>query len=178
MAQTLVFDEEGNRFESFISLFPEMMVTLGTTLCSFRDGVLWTHDNEPYYNNFFGVQYNSHITPVFNKDQIDKKSFLTIEERASQVWDCPEIVTSSNSFGSTKQASNLIVNDFEELESNFNAAFLGASNSIGGVIEGDSLKGNTMTVKLRAIIPDPPNNILVSLSSVEVSSIPSPKNLR
>lgn len=178
MAQTLIFDEEANRFESFVSLFPEMMVTLGTTLCSFKDGVLWTHDDEPNYNNFFGVQYDSYITPVFNKNVIDKKSFLTIEQRASQAWDCPEIVTSSNAYGSTKQTSNLVTADFEEFEGNHNAAFLGASNSIGGIVDGDSLKGNTITVKLRAIIPAPPNNNLVSLSTVEVSSIPSPKNLR
>ena len=172
MAQTLVFDEEANRFESFISLFPEMMVTLGTTLCSFRDGVLWTHDNEPHYNNFFGDQYDRTITPVFNKNVIDKKSFMTMEQRASQVWDCPAITTSIG------QTSNLIVDDFEELEGNYNAAFLGAINSEGGMIEGDSLKGNTVTVKLRAIIPVPPNNNLVSLSSVTLYTIPSPKNLR
>lgn len=177
-AQTLIFDEENNRFESFVSYHPEMMVTLGTTLCSFKDGVLWTHDNEPYYNNFYGVQYDSDITPVFNKNQIDKKTFEVIEEISSQAWSCPEIITSSNSYGSTKQVSNLVVDDFEEIEGNYNAAFLCDTNSIGGLIEGDSLKGNLMSVKLKAIIPDPPNNLLVTLSSVTVKSINSPLNIR
>ncbi len=177
-AQTLVFDEEQNRFESFMSFQPEMMVTLGTMLCCFKNGVLWTHDDEPHYNNFFGTQYDSYITPVFNKQPIDKKSFQAIEVVASQAWDCPEIITSSNAYGSTKQTSNLIVDDFDELEANYSAAFLGASNSIGGVIEGDSLKGNLMSVQLRAINPAPPNNNLISLSSATVLYKGSPLNPR
>lgn len=177
-SQTLIFDEEGNRFESFVSYLPEMMVTLGTTLCSFKDGVLWTHDDEPNYNNFYGVQYDSFITPVFNKAVIDKKTFMAIEEIASQAWDCPEIVTASNEYGTVKQTSNLVVSDFEELEANYNADFLGATNSLGGLVDGSSLKGNLITVKLRAIIPQPPDNNLVSLSSVLVKSINSFLNIR
>ena len=178
MAQTLIFDEEANRFETFATLFPEMMVTLGTTLCSFKDGVLYTHDNEPHYNNFFGVQYDSFIEAVFNKSQIDKKTFQAIEEKASQVWDCPEIETSLNSYAGTKQESNLVVSDFEELEGNFNAALLHDENSIGGLIDGDVLKGNYCTIRFRAIIPAPPNNNLVSLNSVQLKSINSPLNVR
>ena len=177
-AQTLIFDEEKNRFESFVSFFPEMMVTLGTTLCSFKDGVLWTHDDEPHYNNFYGVQYDSYITPVFNKDANFTKDYKVIEQIASQAWGCPEIETSSNSYGSTKQTSNLIEEDFDEVEGKFTTAFLGASNSIGGIIEGDSLKGNVCSIKLRAIIPDPPNNNLVSLSIATVMAKGSPVNQR
>lgn len=176
-AQTFVWDEEANRFESFISLFPEMMVTLGTTLIAFKNGQLWTHDDDNHYNNFFGVQYNSYITPVFNKLELDKKTFIAVEEIASQAWDCPEIITGSNAYGSTKQISNLIVEDFEELEGNFNAAFLGASNSIGGIINGDSLKGNLMSVQFRAIIPEPPNNLLVSLALLKLKAINSALNV-
>lgn len=177
-AQTLIFDEENNRFESFVSYHPEMMVTLGTTLCSFKDGVLWTHDDEPYYNNFYGLQYDSSITGIFNKNQLYKKTFESMEQIASQVWDCPEIITASNSYGTTKQQSNLVVDDFDELESNFNTAFLCDTNSIGGLIDGDTLKGNLCTIKFRAIIPDSPNNNLVSLSSITVNSIDSPLNPR
>lgn len=176
-SQTLIFDEEGNKFETFASYKPEMMVTLGTTLISFKDGVLWTHDDDTHYNNFYGEQYDSYLTAVFNKAAGDKKTFLTVEENASQAWYCPQIVTSSNSYGSVKQTSNLIEEDFEELESNFNAAFLGASNSIGGLIDGDSLKGDLMTVQFKATIPEPPNNLLVTLALISVKSINSPLNV-
>lgn len=177
-AQTLLFDEEKNRFETFASYFFENIVTLGTLLVTYKDGQAWTHDDEPHYNNFYGEQYDSYITPVFNKAEVDKKTFMSIQETASQVWECPEIITASNEFGTTKQTSELIVQDFEEYEGNYNAAFLGASNSLGGLINGSSLKGNLMSVKLLAIIPDPPNNNLVTLSTAIIHSINSPLNIR
>ena len=175
-SQTLIFDEADNKFESFVSFIPEMMVTLGTTLCSFKDGVLWTHDDDGNYNNFYGVQYDSSVTAVFNKNEAYKKTFVAVEEIASKAWDCPEIITGSNEYGIVKQQSNLIVQDFEELEGNYNAGFLNASNSIGGLIDGSSLKGNIMSVKFRAKIPAPPNNKLVTLVSANVKSIESPEN--
>ncbi len=177
-SQTLIWDEEGNRFETFVSLFPEMMVTLGTTLCSFKDGILWTHDDYDHYNNFFGVHYPySNITPVFNKNEVSVKTFETIEQLASQAWGCPEIVTSSNSYRKVKQISSLIASDFDELEGKYNTAFYCDANSIGGLIDGGTLKGNLMSVKLQATIPEPPNNLLVSLVLIQIYSIDSPLNV-
>lgn len=168
-AATIVFDEAGKGFESFSSLRPEMMVTLGTLLISFKDGQLYTHDSASY-NTFFGATYDSTITPVFNKAELMKKTFTALEEVSSQVWDCPEIETSLNSHTTVKQQSSLITEDFEELEGNFNASFLRDRNSIGGLIGGDALKGNYMKVKFRA---QSPTN-LVTLILVSVSSIDSP----
>jgi hypothetical protein len=151
-----------------------MMVNLGVLFVSFKDGVLWTHDNEPFYNNFYGVQYDSTITPVFNQNEIKKKTFIAVTELASQTWDCPEIETNSNVSGGIKQISNLAISDFDEKEGDYHASFLRATNSPGGLIDGDTLKGNIIKIKLRAINEQPPNNHLVVLNLVTVSSIDSP----
>ena len=177
-AQTILFDEEVNRFETFASYHPEMMVNMGVLLVTFKDGHLYTHDDEGHYNNFYGVQYDSTITPVFNQNENIKKTFISIEEQASSVWDCPEIITSSNEYGQTKQVSELITSDFEELEGNFNSSFLRASNSIGGIINGSSLKGNLCSVKFRLPMPEPPNNTIKTLNLVTVKSNESQLNLK
>lgn len=174
LAQTIIFDEENNGFETFVSYHPEMMVCIGTLLCTFKNGVLWTHDDEPYYNNFYGEQFDSYITPVFNQNELQKKTFLAVEELATQAWDCPEIITSSNEYQKVKQVSELIEDDFVEQEGVYNASFLRASNSAGGLLEGSSLKGNLMSVKFRAINQFPPDNNLISLNLVSVKSIDSP----
>jgi hypothetical protein len=47
-ASTLTFNEvrdDKEGFESFVSFNPENMVSLGTLLCSFNEGQLWSHDN-------------------------------------------------------------------------------------------------------------------------------------
>lgn len=175
-AKTISFDEERNGFDSFLAYHPEMMCCLGVLFVTFKNGDLWTHDDEPNYNNFYGIQYNSSITPVFNQNELQKKTYISITELATQAWDCPEIVTSSNEYQKVKQTSELAETDFEELEGDYSASFLRASNSAGGLINGSSLKGNLCSIKLRAIIPPPPNNKLTTLNMVSVKYIDSPLN--
>ena len=173
-AQTILFDEEKGRFDTFIPCHPEMLCNIGTTLISFKDGVLYTHDTDTEYNTFFGVTSDSYVTAVFNKAENVVKTFKATELLASEKWDFPEIETSSNEYGTTKQQSNLIEADFNEFEGKYNAVFLGASNSIGGINNGSTLKGNFVTIKIRKQNP----THLVSLSSIAVSSIESKLNLK
>lgn len=173
-AQTLTWDEERNSFDSFVSYHPEMMCQLGVLFVVFKDGNLWTQDHEPFYNNFFGVQYDSSITGVFNKNVLEKKTFQAITEVSSQIWACPEIETTINSYGVVKQSSELIEQDFVELESDFNASFLRDKNSIGGLINGDTLKGNWVKVKFKATSLLPPLNNIITLSMISLYSIDSP----
>jgi hypothetical protein len=172
-AATLIFDEEANTFDSFVSLYPEMMTTLGTLMVSFKNGQLYTHDSSTY-NNFFGVQYDSTITPVFNQGVAAVKSFMALEEKTSNVWDCPEIETSLMSYGSTPQQSNLVASDFRLLEGKWCSPLLRDSNSIGGVEGGDTLKGDWIKIKMRNINA----SNLVSLNLVGVRFIDSPLNNR
>ena len=172
-AATLIFDEEANTFDSFISLYPEMMTTLGTLMVAFKNGQLYTHDSSTY-NNFFGVQYDSTITPVFNQGVAAVKSFMALEEKTSNVWDCPEIETSLMSYGSTPQQSNLVASDFRLLEGKWCSPLLRDSNSIGGVEGGDTLKGDWIKIKMRNINA----SNLVSLNLVGVRFIDSPLNNR
>jgi hypothetical protein len=175
--QTIVFSETRKGFEGFLTYYPEMMCTLGTLLIGFKNGDLWTSDNEPYYNNFFGVQYDSSITPVFNKNPLLKKTYLSIEEIASSEWTC-DIDTDTKSYGNVKQQSNLISSDFKQIEGNFFASFWKDSNSIGGIINGDSLKGNWIKIKFKYQYPIPPNNFIVTLNLVNLEFIESPLNLK
>jgi hypothetical protein len=135
-------------FECFTSYFPEGMSSLGTLLVAFKGGEIWTHDN-PVYCNFFGQQFDAEIDGVFNDSMLEKKTWTSVAQQSNTVWSCPEIETQTKSYGSVPQQSELIASDFEEREGTFHAAFLNDSNSIGGLIEGDSLKGNWLRVKFR-----------------------------
>ncbi len=172
-AVSITFNEKINGFESFLSMHPEMMCNLGVLLISFKEGELYTHDNANY-NTFFGVVYDSSITPVYNQNTLEKKTYLAISEVASEVWGCPVINTSINSFSTTKQQSNLIDSDFEQKEGVFHASFLRDENSQGGLINGDALKGNYLTIKFRKQIP----TNLVSLDITSLYYIDSPLTTR
>lgn len=151
-SQTLTFSEKEGEgqpsFESFISPKPEGMVTLRTLLCLFKDGDMWTHDSG-VYNNFFGVQYDSYYVPVFNDNVSIGKTYEGIEQRGNTIWDCPEIITSVNSYRTTQQRSNLVEAEFTGLEGKYSSSLKRDVNSRGGKINGDFLKGDWVSVKFR-----------------------------
>lgn len=168
-AQTIVFDEDSNTFDGFISLFPEMMCTLGVLLIAFKNGQLWTHDGTSY-NTFFGTTYDSSVTMVFNKAMLQKKTFMSVTESASALWDCPLIETQSDTYGTTNQSSSLVDAEFRNLEGQYHSDFRRDANSNGGRINGNFLKGSWIKVKFRSKTP----TNLVTLSQATVRSIDSP----
>jgi hypothetical protein len=172
---TISFDEVGNSFESFYSYHPEMTGCLNITLFTFKNGAIWMHKNNTYCN-FYGVQYNASITSVFNSNSLDKKTWVSIMETGNTTWACPVIYTQMDTGGSTtiKQTSQLLESDFVSLESEYQASFLRDSNSPGGLIEGDSLKGNYMVIKFEKASA----NSFVYLNSATTKYINSPLNNR
>lgn len=176
-AQTLSFSEGGNEgrkpcFESFLSYHPEFMVSLGTLVCSFLDGQLWTHDSDRY-NSFYGVDYESSITAVFNQNPFVKKQPISLTISSSEKWDCPEIITSVKSYGNTNQQSTLVEAEFATQESTFAAAFKRDINSPKGKINGSFLKAQWCSVKFRKLTASE----LTTLNVVVMKWLPSQLNV-
>jgi hypothetical protein len=170
---TISFDEMANAFESFYSYYPEFYGCLNTKLFSFKDGEIWAHNNTSTYCNFYGVQGDAFITTVFNSGALDKKTFISLMETGNDIWECPVIYTQMETEG-TKQESELVTADFATLESEYHASFLKDSNSPGGLLEGDSLKGGYIVIRFEKISA----NSFVYLNSATVKYINSPLNNR
>lgn len=170
---TISFDEMANAFESFYSYYPEFYGCLNTKLFSFKNGQIWSHNNTSTYCNFYGVQGNAFITTVFNSGALDKKTFISLMETGNDIWECPVIYTQMETDG-TKQESELSVADFTTLESEYHASFLRDSNSPGGLVEGDSLKGGYIVLRFEKLSA----NSFVYLNSATVKFINSPLNNR
>jgi hypothetical protein len=132
-----------------------------------KNGELWVHDNYNGYCNFYGVQATPDITTVFNQSLIQKKTWISISEVANSIWSCPVIYTNVNSYGTQRQQTNLIEADFAVLEGNQHASLLKDVNSIGGIVNGDSMKGNWVAVKFQGLNP----NNFVFLSEISMKYI-------
>lgn len=145
--QSLAFSEDRNAWHDFYDFVPDSIVCAGNTLYSFFNGVMHIHNNATNYCNYYGVQYQPSITIVFNDAVGFKKTWIAVSELASGVWNCPSITTQIMSFGATPQASNLVDSDFKLLEGKYEAAFYNDTNSIGGLINGDSLKGTYIIIQ-------------------------------
>lgn len=168
-AATISFDEETNVFESFLSYHPEMIVTLGTLLISFKNGNLYTHDSDSY-NTFYGTAYDSYIVPVFNEKALEKKTWIGLNEVSSDKWDCPLIYSNAISYGTQRQETNLLASEFQNKESNFSASIKRDVWSRGGKYNGAFMKGNYLAVKFRK--NNATNLITLNLISVKFNDSP------
>lgn len=166
-AKTFSFNERKNGFETFHSFKPEMMVCLGTLLITFKDGQLYTHDGTKYAN-YYGKQYKPSISLVFNDFPDQKKGYVALSQVASQLWECPSIVTNN------AQESLLASQDFRRMESVYYASFLRDQNSPKGLLRGDTLRGNYVLVTLSPL----DSSIESELTEVDVTFFSSQLNNR
>lgn len=172
--ETIVFNENKNAFEEFYDFAPDAILNAENVLYGWRNGVMYRFDNTSNYTNFFGVQYEPSVTKVYNKDLLQKKTWIALNEVSNTAWDCPSIYTRLRSAHSVQQ-SNLITQDFAEIEGQYSASFLCDSNSIGGLINGDSLKSELIVIKFR--VQASQASQLVTLSLVSIRYIDSPLNV-
>ena len=83
---TVSFSEKAKGWVSFYSYVPENAISINNQYYTFESGELWQQhsDANPLRNNFYGVQYNSHVEIVFNDAPGSVKSFQTINYEGSQ----------------------------------------------------------------------------------------------
>jgi len=147
-AYTLSFDEALNQWESYYSYKPEWLGVINILLLSFKNGGVWKH-NSTTYCNFYGIQYDAFVEIVLNNGGNLKKTWVSLAEYANSIWDCPTIKSQVNTYGTTPQLSLIPSVNFKTLEDNYHSNFLRDINSSGGLVNGNQLKGNYLTIKLR-----------------------------
>lgn len=143
------FNEKNKGYDSFFSFNQaEWIDTVEDVIYSWKNGELWAHNNTVNRCNFYNIQYGTSITLVFNINLLEKKTWESITEIASAIWECPLIYGNVYSYSGQLQETMLGEYDFANLESNFHAAILRDQNSIGGILNGQIMKGNYLVVQL------------------------------
>jgi len=140
---TLGFNEIKNAYSSFYSYSPEWFTSAQNSIISWKNGTLYVH-NSATKNNFYGSQYSSSMTFVFNKDNILKKTFDYLTLDCNDYWISQ---TSGDVNTALGQQSNLVQGDYQIHEGLYHAALMRDANSLGGVINGDYLKGTWLETK-------------------------------
>lgn len=173
------FNEPRNGFTGFFDYHPEWALSANDIIYSWKNGQLYKHDSvnasnvAVSYCNFYGTQYDCYITLVFNMNVGQKKSFQSIAEVASAIFTCPTIYTDTKSWGTQRQESNLTEYEFAILEGMPSASLKRDSNSNGGKINGQVLKGNYIVIKFQKTNASD----LVTLTEIQLKSIDSPLNI-
>jgi len=85
---TLTFSESVKGWPSFYSYNPDIILGMNQYLYSFIGGSLYRHNTNERRNNYYGIDYDSSITGVFNQEPTTVKVFKTIELESNDSWDC------------------------------------------------------------------------------------------
>ena len=164
VAKTFGFNEFRNSYTSFYSYSPEWISTAENLVVSWKNGVLYTHDNTTNYANFYGVQYKPSITLIFNQYEQLKKRYNTMTMLCNKAW-IPD--TNGDITTNLGQSSSLAITDFLYKDDKLHAAFKRDASSTGGLYNGNVLKGNWLRVNLKPVN----GNEFVNLYYIEVINL-------
>ncbi len=95
---TLTFSESVKGWPSFYSYNPDFILGMNQYLYSFSGGTLYRHNTNERRNNYYGVDYDSTITGVFNQEPTAVKVFKTIELESDDSWDCALVTDLGSGF--------------------------------------------------------------------------------
>ena len=82
---TVSYKEQVRGWPSRKSYIPENGISLNNVYYTFKNGEMYSHDNE-VRNNFYGVQYSSKVKFIFNETPEVVKSFLTLNYEGSNPY--------------------------------------------------------------------------------------------
>lgn len=84
---TLTYSPKNDGWTSFWSFIPEWIQGMNSRLYTFDGGNLHVHGTNTTRNNFYGSQYTTKISGVFNDDLYNIKHFKTLSLESKQGWD-------------------------------------------------------------------------------------------
>lgn len=87
MTYTLTYSENVNGWVSFYSFEPDWMIGMNNYFYTFKGGNLYRHNVNTTRNNFYGQQYGSSITSVFNDAPTENKLFKTLNIEGDSAWE-------------------------------------------------------------------------------------------
>ena len=86
--ETLSYSEGSKGWPSFYSYIPEYMMGMNSYFYSFDQGNLYRHNTNTVRNNYYGEQFISSVTGVFNYKPQQIKVFKTMSFESNAAWEC------------------------------------------------------------------------------------------
>jgi len=118
---TLTYDDGVQGFPSFYTYYPDWIQGMNNYLYTFKDGNLYRHNTNERRNNYYGIDYASIMTSVFNDEPLTNKIFKTLALESDDSW--------SASVNSDQQLGNFIDADDYALKEGGYFGYLRALNT-------------------------------------------------
>jgi hypothetical protein len=95
---TITYSEAVKGFPSFYSYIPDYIMGMNNYLYTFKGGNLYRHNTNNTRNNFYGVNYPSTVTSVFNAAPTEVKLFKTLALESDAPWDATALTDLQNGY--------------------------------------------------------------------------------
>ena len=154
---TLAFNEDADKWVTYYSFVPEMMLKFVNSFYTFRDGNVWEHNVNEIRNNFYGVQYASKITFYVNLSPMEVKNYYSMRQKSNSVWTAAnkgDIFIFPSEGKPAGQSSRLKASRFKRLQTDYFSDFLRDMNDSRfmseeeALFKGAQLQGNLMRITL------------------------------
>ena len=93
--QTITYSTGEDSWTSFWSYIPDWMIGMNNNFYSWRNGSLYKHNTNNTRNRFYGINYPSTMTTIFNDEPFSPKVFKTVSMYSTDTWDV-EVETDLN----------------------------------------------------------------------------------
>lgn len=167
--RTLLFSDDVNKFVGEVSYTADIMTKFLDDLYSFKDGSLWKHNVNDTRNSFYGVEYPSEITFVFNPDPTKVKNLDSIRIVGNKPWSVSRVYIRPREGKSRGQLSRIKSGDFKKLQGQWFADFKRDLNDPRFTTELERLfKGALLQGEVAEITISINSSDEVKLSSVDI----------
>jgi hypothetical protein len=110
---TITYSEKAKGWVSLKSFTPEQGLSLNNEYYTFKDGQLYIHHDNETRNNFYGTQYDSTVTVVFNDMPQAVKSFGALNYEGTQARITQFTTANATAYDTSGGSSTVAFNDSE-----------------------------------------------------------------
>jgi hypothetical protein len=129
------FKESVDGWNTTLSYVPEAGVSLNNEYYTFKNGELYEHSSQTR-SNFYGTQFNSTVTPIFNDAPTSIKNFKTLSYEGDEGWTAD--VTTNMQDGE--------VNTWKKREGIYFNYIIGDGTFFLADLDGDVTNSNTIVI--------------------------------
>ena len=158
------FDEQAKGWVSFFSFKPDQVFSLKNKFYTVKDGSIWQHySNNVKRGNFYGVDYTSEVSVIFNPNPDRSKTFKTVSYEGANGWMVKSLF--SDETGVDSQPNLLTISNIDEssqIYSYYEGEYISTATTL---TTANTVTGSTVLVNTTDAIPV---NSLVTSSSMVI----------
>jgi len=145
------FDEQAKGWVSFFSFKPDQVFSLKNKFYTVKDGSIWQHySNNVKRGNFYGVNYTSEVSVIFNPNPDRSKTFKTVSYEGANGWMVKSLFSDETGVDSQPNLATISnIDESSKIYSYYEGEYV---NAVTIVTAANTITSNTVLVNTTSAI--------------------------